>query len=81
MTKLTDHYFEVIYKDRPGERFITLAAAMTYVLDYPYQPGYVVYHRTEDSVGVAAMRMLPDNRWEALGDPTETDTATDESGA
>ena len=76
--KLKDHYFAVIYKDKPEERFVTLAAAMEYVLDYPYEPGFVVYHRAENTVGQPAMRMHLDNRWEALGN--QTDTGTNESG-
>lgn len=77
-SKLTDHYFAVIYKDRPEERFVTLAAAMDYVLDYPYEPGIVVYHRTEGSPGQPAMQMHTDNTWEALGG--NTIAATDEDG-
>lgn len=76
--KLVDHYFAVVYADKPEERFITLAAAMQYVLDYPYTPGVVVYHRFENTEGQPVMRMLDDNRWEPLG--SDRDTATNESG-
>lgn len=76
--QLTDHYFAVVYEGRPEERFITAMAAMQYVLDYPYTPGMVVYHRNENTEGQPVMRMLADNRWEPI--VSDRDTATNESG-